>query len=230
MGSTLAATLLNSHPDIVCHVEPFHRKWVNTEFPEINTEDVRRERDADPDAFLAALLARTPKGRILGLKILSGQAPMMSEGLAADPGFKKIVLRRDNVLASFSSNVLAQESRRYHAKTEGQRNLNKISFDARPFETYRRWCEAYYRDLRDTIASSGSLHIDVRFTDLRKPTRRAEMLEFLECDPNVPLTSDLRPISAADLSERFENWADVCRHMRDIGKEDWLTGDQDGAR
>src|SRR5215467_4781104 len=94
-GGNYLCSLLNAHPEILCHHEVFNPSGIFCSL------DVRSraehyfgtlaERDRDPVGFLARLWGRSFGRPVVGLKFCRGQNRAAFEALLGDPGVEKVV-------------------------------------------------------------------------------------------------------------------------------------------
>ena len=75
VGSNYLITLLNQHPEVICHYEVFHREKIH--YAPLPREERKRldqqweptSRDKDPQRFLRELLGLDAGNRVAGFKI-----------------------------------------------------------------------------------------------------------------------------------------------------------------
>ena len=112
-GSTLLTQLLDSHPRITCYNEPFNPDAVYAADKTLKTERMRAYRDEDPVGFTELLYSVDGAERVVGFKILEYQARDVQDHLLLRRDIRKVILRRDNLLASYSSNLMATKVRQW---------------------------------------------------------------------------------------------------------------------
>ena len=119
-GSSHLVNVLGGHPEVFCHGNVFAQHMMATFWPkgarptasEVGAikSDLREIREKDPDAFLERVFSMDFGRAHVGFKIFRGQNDAILEKLIADSSVRKIVLFRRNVLANYSSAMLAKES------------------------------------------------------------------------------------------------------------------------
>ncbi len=111
-GSNLLCGILAQHPDVACHYEVFSPRAIylgqNRVF---DTEAALAARDADPVSFIEGLYADAGKHHALGFKLLANHDAMALDHCLTAPDVRKIVLSRENLLAQYSSQRIADETR-----------------------------------------------------------------------------------------------------------------------
>ncbi len=113
-GSNWLCSLLQSHPQILCHHEVFHPDEI---YYAVGHRDGRlshlgstHERDRDPLGFLEQLWHEDFGRSVVGIKLLDGQAPEVLARLLADTQVRKLVLRRQSRVRAYVSLLRARET------------------------------------------------------------------------------------------------------------------------
>ncbi|MCD4743969.1 MAG: sulfotransferase domain-containing protein [Desulfobacteraceae bacterium] len=109
-GTNHFIDLLNSHPDISCHREVFHRDTVY--LLDGTHDDLLMKRNKNPLAFLKELFASSAT-KACGFKIFMDHDDSVLDAVLRDPKIKKIVLYRPNLLAVHSSAQIAVAEQRW---------------------------------------------------------------------------------------------------------------------
>ena len=109
-GTNNLIDLLNSHPDILCHREVFHRDTVY--LIDGTRDDLITKRNKNPINFLRELYEGCPN-RACGFKIFMGHDDAVMQNVLRDTTIKKIILYRPNLLAVHSSEKIAVAENRW---------------------------------------------------------------------------------------------------------------------
>ena len=125
-GSTRLCDILGRHPAIACHLEIFHPNEVQAHLPRDAGFEIMdpAKRDADPKLFLDKFLAFNEdwfkERQRHGFKVMldRNQLKAVTEVITPDPRLKKIVLYRENLLASYASDAMALATGLWH-RTNG---------------------------------------------------------------------------------------------------------------
>jgi LPS sulfotransferase NodH len=107
-GSNLLVSLLDSHPNISCHSEVFHRKAVFAKPPLRNVTVAWR--DAHIDETLQTVFSAPSRETDIaaaGFKLFYYHKPRLLLRLAADSDVRVIVLRRKDKLAQYASRKIS---------------------------------------------------------------------------------------------------------------------------
>ena len=112
-GSNFLCTVLNSHPDILCHHEIFNPHVIGVA-RHLQDSDFRlgsmAERESDPVEFLGRVW-RTNLGRAaVGFKMCLWQHEPAYRAVMPDRSVRKILLKRRNRVKSFVSLLLARQT------------------------------------------------------------------------------------------------------------------------
>lgn len=173
-GSNYLCTVLNSHPDILCHHEIFnpHVVGVARHLQEQGFElGTIEERERDPQAFLDRVW-RTDFGHAaVGFKLCLWQHEPAWHAVLADPSVRKIILKRRNRVRAFVSLLLARQTgewvvyddrgapaRRPRIEVDADALLDNIALHAR-----------FYRETEAALAASGQGHCPLWYEDLFAP-------------------------------------------------------------
>ncbi len=223
-GTTFLRRSLNSHPDIVCHGEPFNPDTEGMLEAPVRRADMppREGRDADPIAFLDRLMSFHAAG-LAGFKLLLAHSPTVLEEIAAR-GYRLIILRRENALARYSSGqILAamQVSGQSFFRTANTGpSAIRSTFDPEAFEHHvetdrRRW-EAFAAIL--DVHNPPCLELD--YGDVVWGDGRERVLDFLGAERR-PLKAWMQKLNSTDVVSRFANPHVVETYLSDRGLTRW---------
>ncbi len=168
-GSNLLCGRLHNHRGVVMHNEVFNmaRAWTDL------YEDVRADpewrwdifsRDADPLAFLLGLYSRKSKNKphalAVGFKLFPDHwTPRNAHALRrlmADERVKKVVLRRDDLLAVYASKLRADKTGLYLGQSLDD---TPLTIDLAAFDAFIRSYAATYEYYDDVLAGQHVHHI-----------------------------------------------------------------------
>jgi hypothetical protein len=214
-GSNYLCTLLNSHPEILCHHEIFNphvvgvaRHLQNAEFHMGSIE----ERERDPIEFLSRVWRLDEGRRAVGFKLCWKQNEPIFHAVLADPGIRKVVLKRRNRIKSFVSLLLARQTGEWviynDAATPGARP--KVHVDEGELRQHIAFNDAYYAEIESAIQQPGQMGHVLHYEDLFSETSLCGTLRFLGvAEPNPALlagqTWKLSSTSLRDLVASFDS-------------------------
>jgi LPS sulfotransferase NodH len=218
-GSTYLATLLNSHPQVLCHGELFYQHQV---FYAVGHRDgslhlaTPAERDADPAAFLDKVWAHPFGSSAVGFKLVAGQHPGAFASLFADSGVRMIVLRRRNRLKKFVSALVAEREQmwthyKHRFRPEDLKPVQvEVSLDG--LGSYLAGEQAFYDGLMAELVRRPKPCVEVFYEDLFAGGEAIErLLRFLgvaaETQGLEPATHKRNSRRLADLIVNFHELA-----------------------
>ncbi len=189
-GSNLLCTLLNSHPEILCHHEVFNPDGIFTALCHRDAAtDVTslRERDRDPLGFLDRLW-RTGREDCIGFKWTRGQNELVLRAVLGDPAINKIVLRRQNRIKTYVSEKIAQQTQQWEVY-RGQHLAMprpRVSVDRTDLLNHIAVNEQCYADIEASLKRMNQPRIDVLYETLFAPAEQLRILEYLGVHARAP--------------------------------------------
>lgn len=228
-GSSHLTALLNSHKDILLNGAIFHHNkvWVHWKndglTPEIANELLRLRKN-DPDAFLERVLQTNSGHAAVGFKMFSHHDRGMLHKIASDTSIKKIVLHRKNVLANYSSRLIARETGKYSVKVgENRPKRPLVPFDPDHFIKFHNTYIRFYRDIAEGLAETRQTFHLICYDEINDMRLLANLINFLGLDPaDAALNSRADKQNPSDMRSRFSNPEDLERFCRERGLEHWL--------
>ncbi len=112
-GSNLLCTLLQSHPDVLCHHEIFNPSDIFVSLPLRDTDFTlgsMADRNANPLHFLQGVWENGLGHQSVGFKMTHQQQVQVFNAVCSDPDIHKIVLKRKARLKTYVSRLLADRS------------------------------------------------------------------------------------------------------------------------
>jgi LPS sulfotransferase NodH len=221
-GSTYLVRLLRSHPGIVSHGELFQPDaiyWADR--PAQMDAAALAERDADPVTFLRTVHAAAPRGVPVGFKIFPTHSPTILEHVRASPELRRITLRRDNLLAQFSSGLIADATGRY--SSDRPRASVRVKFDEQQFLRFVRRISAELELLADTARSRAAQPdlLDLEYSDLFAPGIGDRLTSFLGVARRALRARRLVRQNPGRIVDRFHNRDEVHAFLDRFGRPDW---------
>jgi len=183
-GSNLLCTLLNSHPEVLCHHEIFNPNGI---FYALEYRDGSLDlgdmetRDREPFAFLQRVWVHPQGASCVGFKMTRGQDTAVVQSLIEDAGVLKILLYRRNRLKTFISEQIARQTDRWevYARDELATDAPKLHVDVEAFRAHCELNERYYHDIVDALRASGQPWIETAYEDILTEPEHARLLKFL---------------------------------------------------
>ena len=229
-GSSHLTSLLNSRRDILCNGEICHRNKVFVHWPkEDRTPEKLAElaelRGSDPARFLERIFETNYDRASVGFKILRGQQKQVFDRLIEDRTISKIILFRRNVLANFSSKLIARETGEFSVNRKksqrGERERPSISFDADAFVAYRRKYESYYASIMDALFESGQNFYVIDYEGINNRHFFMSLLSYIGADLERAPNEKLVKQNPSNIISRFSNPEVVERYLREHDLLHW---------
>jgi LPS sulfotransferase NodH len=219
-GSNLLCTLLNSHPDVLCHHELFNPNGIfyALEYRDGSLDLGSMEaRDREPFAFLQRVWDHPLGASCVGFKMTRGQDAAIMQGLIEDSGVLKILLHRRNRLKTFISEQLALQTDRWevYAKDELAIETPQLHVDVGAFKAHCELNESYYQDIRHALRSGRQHWIETAYEDILAESEHVRLLEFLGVEAtDARLKQASVKQSDRDLRTHIENFQELERAFK----------------
>jgi hypothetical protein len=182
-----------------------------------------------------------------GFKIFRGHNDIALSHILADNGIKKIVLQRENVLASYSSLLIAVKTghwqgrpRREEPPPEDPGSIEpeqcepeqcepenrepidpRVTFDRTDFMSYWNWERQTYDYYRGSIAAAKGVCLNIDYQTLTSGDF-SSIEQFLDLPTGYPWPTDIRKLNTPYILDRFYNPDDVHEFARERKIEHWL--------
>jgi hypothetical protein len=224
-GTTLLCDTLNSHPDILCHGEPFHPApydHLRGDMGGLDVEGAVALRERDPQAFLTWVYNH-PEVKTVGFKMWQSHAPDICEQLMADPSMPKIIYERPNVLARFSSSRLVWKTGVHNIKLGNARSDtldHLLDFHTKTFVEYLRQHTEMFAHYR--AASVGPV-LDITFDSI-KGGDYAQVLGYLGME-NMALVPQNIKLHTSSIIDRYNpaHHNAIRVVLNDLGHPEWVS-------
>lgn len=240
-GSNWLCTLLDSHPDILCHHEIFNPEGVHTAIS-VRDQDLGfgtvAERDRDPLTVLDCVWQRSLGNQAVGFKLNRGQSPAVFRHVLADASVRKVVIHRSNRIRTCVSERLAEITGTWESFKGVRSGTLQVSVRIDPEQLRRHVAlnQRYYDGIERALALSQQHAFRVRYEDLNSSEVRRSMLAFLGVSLEISLRSGTRKLNDASLHILVENFAELARALRGtdlqrdllVDGEDVATGGAEG--
>jgi LPS sulfotransferase NodH len=220
-GSNWLCSMLDSHPEILCHHELFNPAGIHVAISwrggAVDVDAVlgtHAERDRAPLAFLDRAWSQSRGCRAVGFKLNRGQNEAAFAAVLADPEVRKILLRRDNRLKTFASERIAARTGLWESYPDSPRSGEQVRIRVDLGELRRHIDEnrAYYESLTAELAGQDVLA--VRYEDLVAASDAwRPVFDFLAVGV-AELHAETRKQNATDLREILLNFAEVAAALR----------------
>jgi LPS sulfotransferase NodH len=224
-GSNLLCTLLDSHPEVLCHHEVFNPAGI---FYALDYRDgsldlgTTEARDRDPAAFLERLWRTRLGRRCIGFKFTCGQDERVLDIVLHDPGIRKIVLRRHNALKSYVSEKIAEQTGQWEVYRESDlvADQPKIAVDLADFRRHAEGNDRFHARIEDVLNRTGQEPLRVYYERLFHEVEHLRWLRFLGVsDLSVPLRAASVKQNPTDLRRIISNYDELLIALRGTARE-----------
>jgi LPS sulfotransferase NodH len=218
-GSNMLCTLLNSHPEILCHHEIFNPGGIFYALDLRNTPfrlGSQQERDRDPATFLSRIWQNPLGHNAVGFKLTHRQNEMVLRQVLDGRDVKKIVLHRRNRVRTYVSQLVAETTGVWEAYQVGDLPYRpvRVRVSISALRERIRYDQAYYAEVEKTLVSSGQSYLAVAYEDLFVLGERLRLLDFLQVSSrDLETASQLTAASVRqnplDLRQIVDNFAEL---------------------
>jgi len=218
-GSNLLCTLLNSHPDILCHHEVFNPRGV---FYAIDHRDGSidlgsvAERDRAPHEFLDRVWHETRGARHTGFKMTKGQNEDVMRRVTESESVQKIIVTRANRVRTYVSQLIAEHTDQWEVYDEDRlaRDVPRLFIDASALRSHAQSNAVFYAGLRATLRSTRQKWLEVRYGDLLLRDTHERLLAYLGAAP-APLAAASVRQNCRSLDTLIENYHELETALHD---------------
>jgi hypothetical protein len=219
-GSNMLCSLLNSHPEILCHHEVFNAAALRAGggyaldlrqagFSLGSVEDMER----DPVEFLGRVWNVRLGHPCVGFKIVWRENEPIFRRVLMNPDVKKVLLKRRNRIKNFVSLLIARETGEwivYH-KSQQIRRAPRVRVPLPDLYAHVQRYEAYYRDTEEALRSSGQTFLRVDYEQLFRADERRRVLGFLgvRCADVRSLKAATKKLNSGCLEDLVSNFSEL---------------------
>jgi hypothetical protein len=229
--------MLGGHPEIFCHGNVFAGHMMAVFWPKANRpsasetamtkSDLRQLRDADPDAFLDRVFSMNFDRAHVGFKIFRGQNDEILHKLVLDPSVRKVVLFRRNVLANYSSAMIAKASDTWDVvKDETAEEVKRVQFEEGDFIKFHNNFIRYYKSVISDLNASKQQYHFINYEDINDAAMLNSLINFLGADTGSKINmKEIRKQqvkqNTSDILQRFSNPEDVVAFLTKYDRLHW---------
>jgi riboflavin biosynthesis pyrimidine reductase/LPS sulfotransferase NodH len=219
-GSNMLCTMLNSHPDILCHHEVFNPEAVHYALDhrngEINLGSIA-DRENNPESFIDSLWRHHCKKSAVGFKLNRGQNDVAFRHVLEDQEVRKILLTRRNRVQAYVSELIAQQTGGWesYAFSGFQSSGRPVTVDVARLLEHAANNQRYMSGIQAKLYSTGQRFLQTAYEDLGCADEQRRILEFLNLAPTTPqLRPATRKLNSANLRELVSNFDELEQALR----------------
>ncbi len=219
-GSNLLCTLLNSHPEILCHHEVFNPQGIFTALTHRQQAETISliDRDRDPLRFLQNIWQTGVGFSCVGFKWTLGQADVVLDHVTRDQAVQKIVLRRRNRVKTFVSELVARQTQQWEVYSRKDLILPRPRVEVNPHElmSHVDRVQRFYQDLNEKLEQTRQPFVEIEYEHLARDAQHLRILRFLGVtDPHYPLSPQSVKQNPSDLRQLIANFDQVAAALRE---------------
>ena|ERR1700722_456293 len=214
-GSNMLCTMLNAHPEILCHHEIFNPGGIHYALDhrdgQLDLGSVA-ERDRHPVAFLHRVFGHRCGRNAVGFKVNRGQNEIAFHDVLTDVNIRKIILRRRNRVKTFVSELIAEKTGQWESYefSDFSRPSPAVEIDANRLREYVAATDDYYGRIENLLYVTDQHVLHVTYEDLRSAREQRRILSFLGVSTSVPaLVPVTRKRNEADLRYLVSNFDEL---------------------
>ena len=217
-GSNLLCSLLNAHPDILCHhglFNPDGIHWARGWQGSCGFPGGMAERDADPATFIEFVWASRGTARAIGFKMNRDENDEAAGVLLRDPSVLKILLRRRNRVRTYVSEEVARLTGMWESfDLAADAAIPAVRVEADDLVRHGALNAAYYAAIEETLQATRQGWFGTWYEALGDPGELAGILAFLGVEARAPLPAASHKRGTADLAAIVENFDELASALR----------------
>jgi len=217
-GSNLLCTLLNSHPEILCHHELFNPQGIflalsqrdrSSDLPSLH------ERDVAPVAFLDKIWQAGREHPCVGFKWTRGQSTTVLEHVVQEREIIKIVLRRRNRVKTYVSAEIAQATQQWEAYSQQEltQPRPRVTVENAQLRRHISENERFYADLRTALERTQQSAINLCYENLFSRDEQRRLLQLLG------VSGVDQPLTAASVKQNPTSLGDVIANFAELAAD-----------
>lgn len=225
-GTSLMVSILNSHKHILCHGEIFHqlKREAHLKGSWLENNNLSSFSGKDIDYAYSVLNDSVDnKFQCVGFKMWKIQSEDACEEICKDDSVLKIILERDNKLATYSSGLLAKKTGVWNLSSEVKKDLKntEVTFREKGFLAH---IEAQHKafEFYDNVSKGEVFKLKYHEIDMNKAH---DIINFLGQDASDTLEFGKKKLHSSNILNRFEisDHEKILETLKKIDKEEWVS-------
>lgn len=223
-GSNLLCGILDQHPYVACHYEVFNPRAIYLNQNRLfEDEAALAARNVDPASFIESLYNDAGTYRAVGFKLLTTHDAVALDHCLAAPDIKKIVLSRGNLLAQYSSQLIADRTQQWLAVDRPESGVVKVVFEVADFMEYVDHLTAQYEDIEQRLSKIPANDIlRIEYSGLASRKLARTLFNFVGVPDFEIRFPQLQKQNTSSILDRFSNPAEVIKVLHEIGESEWV--------
>jgi len=218
-GSNMLCSLLNSHSNILCHHELYNPNGIfyalHLRGTGFQLAGSIRRRDESALKFLSQVWQYHEGTSCVGFKMTHKQNLDVFHTVLTDPRVKKIILKRKNVVKTYVSKLLAENSGAWEDYSEGNPEAKyQVSIDLTQLQYDQSFNQGYYQEIISKLNETKQEYFQINYESLSHINTQQEFLNFLQQEYQ-PLTTQSRKQNPMDLRLLVSNFNELLQQSSD---------------
>ena len=218
-GSNWLCSLLDSHPEILCHHELFNPMGIHVAVSQRGKEldfGGLAERDRRPLALLERAWRHDLGHRAVGFKFNRDQAPQVLRHVLEDRAIRKVIVHRMNRVRTYVSERIAEITGEWESYPWLELRGTPVTVRIDPCAALRHSHvnQRYYEAIRNALAATAQTPFQVCYEDLDEEPDLGDLLDFLGVSPRASLHGATRKQNPAPLCALIENFDELRAALR----------------
>lgn len=218
-GSNMLCSMLDSHPDILCHHELFNPGGIFYALPlrdsPFQLARNMQERDQQPLQFLSKAWQQHAGKSCIGFKMTYQQNLTVFNSVLANPEIKKIILRRKNTVKSYVSKLIAEKSGVWEDYGEARHDKSlQVEVDLQLLRQDIAANQDYYAHIDQRLEQTQQQCLHLEYEQLTDDACQREILAYLNCE-DLPLHARSRKQNPNNLEQRVKNYRQILEQCED---------------
>lgn len=213
-GSNLLCSLLNAHPEVLCHHGLFNPGGVHWARDRHGSGGMAA-RDSNPVAFLDSVWASGGDARAIGFKMNRDENDDVADALLHDPAIRKILLKRRNRVRTYVSEEIARLTGVWESYDEpAEAAIPALRVEADDLLRHSALNAAYYAALESSLRKTGQDWLETDYEALADRDEMARILAFLGIEAQAALPAASYKRGPADLGAVVANFEELAGALR----------------
>lgn len=226
-GSNWLCTLLNSHPQILCHHELFNEDGIRVSQPlrEQGWTLGDRQMQLQRPLELLELAWRHHLGfDSVGFKININQSQPVYEAVLSDPGIQKILIRRRNRVRTYLSEEIALRTGHWesYASSDTAPPTGPIELSPDGLIEHSERNHGFYQQIESRLEEQSQSAFQIAYEDIPDAETRRQLLSFLGVENGIALKSATRKMNPGRLEDMISNFEELAAALKGTAWENDL--------
>jgi len=238
-GSTFLVLTLNELDGVICHSELFNPgkdAFTNSIFDKNIYQDLnlfdklfnkKKEdklfilKNRNPEKFLRRIYNQNAQA--VGFKIFPGQNDLILDTLIFDRSVKKILLERKNLLRSYVSKKIAENTGLWSQSKDKEVILKKTEVDIDRFFAYSNMIDEGMNSIREKLTGTKQQVLELTYEEITTTFPLKKLTQFLEIEnaKHIPEVNQKKQ-NPFPLSEMILNYDELSEHLNNTEYEKYL--------